>query len=407
MRFARLCRTCAFLVAVPLLVLALAAAAHARPGDLDRSFGDRGRLALNHGGGFTGGLALEDGRRPVLSFSSLRANGPGPTILRLTAGGRSAGETLLAPPANGAPLLAGDATLVRLGGSRFLLGPSGPALTVPRTDFDARGFAVDRTGRTRVVGWSYVGSTAEAIAVRFLADGTLDAIYGRGGVARIATGFIPDAVLIRPDGRTYVAGGEDGGDDTRVLALDADGGRLAGFSARGLRSGRLAAFDAASAIVPGPAGTLLVAGTVSRRRVDRAGIVRLDARGRVDRRFGDRGLLRADPALNGVRASDIARDRRGRIVLAGTQTVSTASPYQAAVVRVSSRGRVDRSFGTRGRVVKQLGRLRGVNLIASEARFVDIDDRGRIVIAGEAYDDDYLGRDDVGYSYPAIARLKG
>ena len=48
-----------------------------------------------------------------------------------------------------------------------------------------------------------------------------------------------------------------------------------------------------------------------------------------------------------------------------------------------------------------------MTLVASQARHVAIDDRGRIVIAGEVYDDDYELRDDLGKSYPAIARLHG
>ena len=56
------------------------------------------------------------------------------------------------------------------------------------------------------------------------------------------------------------------------------------------------------------------------------------------------------------------------------------------VARLSANGHLDRRFGI---VAKRLGSLRGVRLIASEARHVAIDDRGRIVIAGEAYDDNY------------------
>ena len=84
---------------------------------------------------------------------------------------------------------------------------------------------------------------------------------------------------------------------------------------------------------------------------------------------------------------------------------ATSKVYgQAGVARLSANGNLDRRFGI---VAKRLGSLRGVRLIASEARHVAIDDRGRIVIAGEAYDDDYGIRDDLGRSYPAIARLKG
>ena len=38
---------------------------------------------------------------------------------------------------------------------------------------------------------------------------------------------------------------------------------------------------------------------------------------------------------------------------------------------------------------------------------LSLDDRNRIVIAGESYDEDYIQRDDVGLSFSSIARLKG
>jgi hypothetical protein len=59
------------------------------------------------------------------------------------------------------------------------------------------------------------------------------------------------------------------------------------------------------------------------------------------------------------------------------------------------------------RNARQLGAARSLTLVASEARHVAIDARGRIVVAREAYDGEYLLRDDLGRSYPAVARLQG
>ena len=41
-----------------------------------------------------------------------------------------------------------------------------------------------------------------------------------------------------------------------------------------------------------------------------------------------------------------------------------------------------------------------MRLVASQARHVAVDDRGRIVIAGEVYDNEYLLRDDLGRAIP-------
>ena len=91
------------------------------------------------------------------------------------------------------------------------------------------------------------------------------------------------------------------------------------------------------------------------------------------------------------------------MVVAGSAEATHGS-FQAAVARLSARGRLDQRFGV---VVERLGTLRGVTLVASQARHVALDDRGRIVLAGEVYDDDYELRDDLGKTYPAIARLHG
>ena len=67
------------------------------------------------------------------------------------------------------------------------------------------------------------------------------------------------------------------------------------------------------------------------------------------------------------------------------QTVGGAD-QPAPAVRLGADGRPDRLAG-------------------SEARFISLDDRGRILIAGETHDENYMSRDDSGLSYPAVARL--
>ena len=168
--------------------------------------------------------------------------------------------------------------------------------------------------------------------------------------------------------------------DTRVMALDTRGRRVAGFRTRTLRSGRFASYVSPLGSIAGPSGRAARRGR--RPLPQRLGRAACERDGRADRRFGDRGLV----AIADFTANAIVRDRRGRIVLAGLG--------RAHARVVPGRGHAaDRawaaSIGRFGVVSKRLGSLRGVRLVASEARHVAIDDRGRIVIAGEAYDDDY------------------
>ena len=391
--------------------LAFAAPASAAPGDLDRGFADGGRAAFTfESGGYVAGLALQDGRRPLLSVSALTGAGPAPTALSLTAGGRVASRTGFAPPAVGAPSFSGGYALSRTADApaRYALFPigksTGRTLTLPdRLDgralaLEASDFGVDRSGRA-VLLVSYSrgsGSRYRTVALRYRPDGTLDPAYGQGGIARVGdlAGF---RMIVRPDGRIFVLTSSDRR-DTRVVALDARGRRVAGFHRRTLMQGRFPRYTNPRTIVAGPGGSLLVAGG----GLYRSGwVARLRADGRADRRFGDRGLA----AIPDFSANTLTRDRRGRIVLGGWRMAR--QPYQAAVARLTARGRLDPRFGRHGVIVRQLGSARGVRLVASEIRHVAIDDRDRIVIAGEAYDDGYELRDDLGRSYPAIARLHG
>lgn len=387
---------------VSALILLLAAApASARPGSLDRTFADGGRVAFDPdgSGGYTAGLALRDGRRPLLSIGSADRGQATPSVLALTAGGKLASRTALpgvARLANGYALaLTGSAlTLIPLGA------PSGVALTLPKVRGRAVSpglnlhFGVDGKGRAIVV----VGYE-RSDAIRFLPDGTLDTSYGRDGVAAVGP-VGASAVHVSRDGRLHVLGATDTQDeDVHVFALGPRGRPLPGFSSRALLAGRFARLEAPSAILPGPRGTIVIAGGA----FDRSGwVVRLRRNGRPDRRFGDRGrTLIAD-----FTPHEAVRDRRGRLVLAGHSDRSGAL-WHAAVARLRTTGRSDRTFGRNGLTVFALGRLRGVRLVDSEARHIAIDDRNRIVVAGEAYDDDYELRDDFGQSYPAVARLLG
>lgn len=65
-------------------------------------------------------------------------------------------------------------------------------------------------------------------------------------------------------------------------------------------------------------------------------------------------------------------------------------------------GRIDRSFGRRGRTLFKLGLVPGVRFDDSNPAQVAVDRRGRIVVAGTVYDGDVPPT-----PYPAVARLKG
>ena len=77
-------------------------------------------------------------------------------------------------------------------------------------------------------------------------------------------------------------------------------------------------------------------------------------------------------------------DRQGRLLLAGNY-------------------RIDHRFASGDRKVFRLAKVAGVDIEASDVQHVAVDDRDRIVVAGNVYDDEYVDRENFGSPYPAIA----
>ena len=171
-------------------VLLAAAPAHARPGDLDRSFANGGRIALPLDYGTVSGLALSDGTRPVLGVFPRRFGYLGHELL-LTAGGKLARATALQPPVIGQSQYRSGFVLTPINPAplQLRLVPVDPGAAVTLTLPDPPrliAFAgVDRAGRSVLVAGT-VGSRTRSVAVRFLPDGSLDTSYGESG--RVASG---------------------------------------------------------------------------------------------------------------------------------------------------------------------------------------------------------------------------
>jgi len=413
-----------------LLLLVLAAPAAARPGDLDGGFANRGRLAFAADMAYSSAsdvLIRRDGA-PLVAGGTTRPQSPtawipGVTLARLTAAGRIGARTFL-----GAPMLGqfnysgGAAQLVALPSGGLLVAArfdySGPhprigvfrvradgspdpsfgnaGLTVVDGDLYLDGIGVDGAGRIVIAGTRYPGRSA--VVVRLLAGGAPDPAYAAVSLPEPA-----DALLVRRDGSAFVATTRAGKrrQAARVTVRALDAGGRPGHATRLVMHDTTGYQTAATALVRGPGGSLLVAGYDARRR-PYGWVTRLRADGAVDRRFGRRTIV---SKTRDVFLYDMARDRRGRIVLAGAR--SNYDVPQTLVARLTPSGKRDRRFGPDGTVLLQIGSRANTNLIASEANAVAIDKRNRIVLAGAAYDDDAAIREDLGRSYFAVARLKG
>ena len=320
------------------LFCAAAPAAQARPGDLDRSFSRDGKLGFNpyKRGGTVRGLALLDGRRPLLSVQAQRGADVAPTWISLNAAGRVTGRTLLPPPAFYAPLIADGYALTEYrydpAATRYGLSRIGAREAVTLTlepTASVYAFGVDARGRAVLVG----NLDRHGRVWRFLPDGTPDASFSGDGRLDVDGGRL----VLRPDGRIFL------NDGVKMTALDASGRRLAGFHQGRVLPPRRNRSDygSISHMIPAPGGGLFVIG--AGYYDERAWIARLRPDGRLDRTWGDRGYV--------VRKSRVAarfvlhrHGRPPRSPSAGGQLPTRGLRVQRPDRAITRDGRIDRRF---------------------------------------------------------------
>ena len=280
-----------------------------------------------------------------------------------------------------------------------LTGPVGDDRTL--SNDIARSLAIQADGRIVVAGVADLGGAAagggDFAVVRYDADGTLDAGFGRGG--KVTTDFAGEldsisGVALQSDGRIVAAGGAstDGASDA-ALARYTPTGELDDTFGRG---GKVttdfagAGDDGASSVAIRPDGRILTAGTT---------LARYRSNGTLDPSFGDAGRVTEKPT-NGFNA--IALQLDGKIVVAGSSRAGFS------LSRYDADGSPDTDFHGDGTTTADFGDEGGVlptdtGIVPARAAAVAIQPDGRIVVAGSTSFAFWV------YVYPrsfALARFK-
>jgi uncharacterized delta-60 repeat protein len=430
-----------------LCLLATPAAALARAGDNDPSFASDGRTAFTVGAASAqiGGIAVRPDRRAVVAGTALLPDdsGAAASVSQLGAGGpldQSFGQagTAFADPVSttrvqpaGMALAPDGSTVVAMtvtnpatghlevhvvrvradGTTDPAFGSDGVAV-LDFFDGNVQGsdVAIDGAGRILVAASTERDGRRYASAFRLLPDGQLDPRFAGGRVDLDSRAFA-GAILPRPGGGVILAGGTLRSYGNVAVVETDDRGRRVDAFAGGRSNTRLVdrtrSGTGARDMVFGPGGTLLVAAAVHPKGGrDRLAVVRLTRYGRLDRRFGNRGIFTAGTSARPLTVQRMARDPRGRIVLAGSARNPRTGGESALVMRLTASGRADRRFGAGGAVIRRLGGARDTRFVDSRATAVAVA-AGRVWVAGIAYDDDVDPIADVGRAWPAVLRLLG
>lgn len=210
-------------------------------------------------------------------------------------------------------------------------------------------------------------------------DPTFGALRGRVTTRVGRGGGVVRAVAVRPDGSIIAAGSSSSGSgDEIALAKYTPQGPLAGGFGNG---GRVTTSlgpgdDEAEAVAIDSAGRIVVAGWTQGGTGDEVIVVRYTSSGVLDTSFGSGGEVTTSVGSGGDRGYALALQPDGKIVVAGS--TADGSGVDFVVLRYTASGALDASFGAGGVVTTSVGPGDDV------ARAVAVASDGSIVVAGSS-----------------------
>jgi uncharacterized delta-60 repeat protein len=166
-------------------------------------------------------------------------------------------------------------------------------------------------------------------------------------------GAAANAIFQQADGKLVLvgAGNPDGDfdDDLLVVRLNADGTRDNTFGNDGIASADFGGSeDVAQAVIQQPDGKLVVAGSGRPGGVQGANfaLARFDVNGTLDASFGNGGMVHLDLGGNEERATGLALQASGQLVIAGWG--NAGGSFRTCFARFNADGSLDGTFGTGG-----------------------------------------------------------
>jgi len=218
--------------------------------------------------------------------------------------------------------------------------------------------------------------------VRSMEIGELDATFGEDGRVATAVGHYEDqayAVTVQADGKILVAGSSSNGAnlDFAIVRYNQDGTLDQTFNLDGTVTTQIGQEDdEVAAIAVQEDGYIVAAGySVTNGSRDFA-LARYTPDGMLDHSFGLGGIIVSEYGSLDDEITALAIDQEGRLVVAG---YSTGTAGRAVVVaRYLASGVLDLGFGDEGLSLTGIGE-------DAVARSIDMDNQGRVVVAGSYY----------------------
>jgi uncharacterized delta-60 repeat protein len=338
-------------------------------GAMDPTFGDRGRVTVDLGGGDTAGaVAVQPDGMIVVAGTAASGGGIDFAAARLTAAG-------VPDPAFG------------VGGRSAVAFPNRALATYV---YSVRVVLVQPDGGIVLAGTESSGNTRTArtdfAVARLTAAGAPDPGFGDGGRATFTFGTFgsPRAGGLLPDGRIVLAGGggvSGPGSQFAVIRLTPGGAFDSAFGDGGKVAVNFGFTNSAAGVSVRPDGRILVAGTARApsQPYDDFAIARLTPDGAPDPSFGDGGKAWFDAGAS-ESSGAVALHSDGGILLGGHSTAIAVGPdgprSDFAAARLTADGKPDTGFGAEGVTLVDIG-------AKDEGQFLVAQPDGRVLLGGK------------------------
>lgn len=232
---------------------------------------------------------------------------------------------------------------------------------------------------TNALDSSYVSAPA---LVEFTSDGTLDTSFGDDGVAftYIGTYAHASALASLPDGSFMIAGSGTDADASgfMVAHFNSDGTLDSSFGTDGFTIANVAGQGAAAIAITADSEIVTAGQGLDTDVHNVAALVAFSSDGSIDTSFGTDGTALtsySQPINVSSRANCAVAASNGGLLAVGTATASDGNPA-IAVLKYTSDGSLDSSFGNGGIVTTEIGASASASAVTELAS-------GKILVAGQ------------------------
>jgi uncharacterized delta-60 repeat protein len=245
---------------------------------------------------------------------------------------------------------------------------------------EAYSVTIQKDNKIIVTGYSISPETnnEEITLIRFTANGNVDDSFGEKGfiVTKISDGKdVAESVTIQNDGKVVIVGTTNHKPTTDIILvrysengiIDNSFG-IGGFVTTDINS----SLDVGKAVSIQQDGKIVVSGFTHAKNKFYVTLLRYKSNGDLDPTFGKSGIVATD--INGRRGKmDMVIQSNGKIIVVAPSEVNNSHHF--TVLRFNANGSLDKSFGNNGVTKTIIGNY-------SEAESVALDANGNIIVAG-------------------------